>query len=220
MEEENRQRRRRGLPLRYHFEEDRGDWVLMGHDLYPLRRSIQMRANFFFAIAMFIEIAVLAWPITAISIWGIQDAILTVAFFVVHVPKIFLLLWAIVAETHVYKMYGRRTYSMFWGQWTRRSHVRSNGALSMYGFVYGWIQVPVMLVYVLLALTAYPLGLPMLLWWIQWPMGLVSLAAGYVAWCFIISEMAIRKNLEQYVAFGPRERTAIVNRMTRSGRPL
>lgn len=205
--------RRQYTPLQYHYDEDRGDWVLMGHDLYPVRRSIQMRANFFFAIAMFIEIAMLAWPVTAISIWGITNAVLTVAFILVHVPKIVILLWAIVSETHVYKMYGRRAYSFFWGLWTRRSHVRSNMALSIYGFMYGWIQLPVMLTYILLALTAYPLGLPMVLWWIQWPMGIVSLVAGYVAWCFIISEMAIRKNLEQYVAFGPDERLSVIDRM-------
>jgi hypothetical protein len=164
-----------------------------------------MRANFFFAIALAMDVAMLAWPATAISIWGIRDAILTVLFFV-HLVKIMFLLWALLAETQVYKMYGRRTYSFFWGQWTRRSHVRSNRPLSLYGFTYGWIQIPVILVYILLALTAYPLGLPKLLWWLQWPMGFVSLVIGYIAWCFIVSEMAIRKNLEQYVAFTPRER--------------
>jgi hypothetical protein len=191
--------------MRYHYEEDRGDWVLLNHDLHPVRRSIQMRANFFFAIALAMDVAMLAWPATAISIWGIRDAILTVLFFV-HLVKIMFLLWALLAETQVYKMYGRRTYSFFWGQWTRRSHVRSNRPLSLYGFTYGWIQIPVILVYILLALTAYPLGLPKLLWWLQWPMGFVSLVIGYIAWCFIVSEMAIRKNLEQYVAFTPRER--------------
>jgi len=217
---EQRQIHIRKMPLQYHYEEDQGDWVLMGHDLHPLRRSIQMRANFFFAVAMFIEVAILAWPATAISLWGITEAILTIAFFIVHVPKITLLIWAIFAETHVYKMYGRRTYSVFWGLWTRRSHVRSNTALSIYGFIYGWVQVPVMLTYILLALTAYPLGLPTVLWWVQWLMGIVSLVAGYVAWCFIVSEMAIRKNLEQYVAFSPEERISSTERKSVSPSPL
>ncbi len=197
------------MPLNYHYEEDKHDWVLLGRDLYSHKHGIQRRANIFFALALLFDLALLAWPSTAIPVWGIQNAILTLAFGI-HLFKALVLLWALVAETHVYKMYGRRAHSFVWGIWTRRSHVRTNTALSIYGFTYGWVQIPLMVVYIILALTSHPLGLPAVLWWTQWPMGFVSLVLGYISWCFIVSEMAIRKNLEQYVAFGPSERRRLV----------
>ena len=201
------------MPLQYHYEEDRRDWVLMGHDLYPHKRSIQTRANIFFAVALIIDVALIAWPVAAMSVWGFEQAVLTFAFFV-HLIKALLLLCAIVSETSVYKMYGRRNYAFFWGLWTRRSHVRSNTSLSIYGFVYGWIQIPVMITYIVLSITAYPLFISNVLYWTQWPMGFVSISSSYFAWCVVVSEMAIRRNLEQYVAFGPNARRAVA-RMTR-----
>ncbi len=200
-----RERRRNGfVSLDYHFEEDK-DWVLMGQDLHPHKHAIQTRANIYFAFALSIELVLIAWPVTAIFIWGFRQAVLTFAF-AVHFIKVLFLLAALLTETHVFKMYGRRSYAFFWGLWTRRSHVRSSGPLSMYGFVYGWIQVPIMCTYIVLALTAYPLFMSRTLFWIQWPMGFVSLALGYIAWCVIVSEMAIRKNLEQYVPFTAEQR--------------
>ena len=196
--------KREPIPLSYHYDEDRGDWVLLGQDLMPHRSSIMLRARVFFAIALSIEISLLAWPATAISIWGIQNAILTLAF-CVHLIKAFLLVLAILSNTNIYKMYGRKAYSFFWGIWTRRSHVRESWALSYYVVAY-WMQIAVMCTYIVIALTMYPLEIPRTLWWIQWPMGFVSIFLGWVAWCLIISEQAIRKNFEEYVAFHPQRR--------------
>jgi hypothetical protein len=196
--------RREPIPLNYHYDEDIGDWVLLGKDLMPHRGSIMMRARVFFAIAMFLEVSLLAWPITAIWIWGIQNAILTVAF-IIHLFKALFLVLAIITNTNIYKMYGRKTYSFFWGIWTRRSHVRDSWALSYYVVLY-WTQIAIMCTYIVIALTMYPLDVPRTLWWIQWPMGLLSLFLGWVSWVLIVSEQAIRKNLEQYVAFAPHQR--------------
>jgi len=187
-------RRRRGL--QYHYEHD-DDWVLQGHDLYPHRSTLQARAKLFFAVAIVTEVLMIAWPSTAISLWGLQQDGLTLAF-AIHLFKALLLFIQVFKYTRVYKMYGRRKFSALWGIWTRRSHVRESFMLSTYGLVYGWVHIPLIVMYIIVTLTAKPLIDSDVLYWVQWPMGFVSLVQGYVAWCFIVSEMGIRKPLELY----------------------
>lgn len=189
---------RRSKPrLAYHYGDDIGDWVLHGHDLYPHRSQIQARAKLFIAVAIVTEILMLAWPATALSIWGIEQAFLTF-FFAIHLFKAFVLMGEICTYTRVYKLYGRRNFSFLWGIWSRVSHVRDSFFLSTYGVLYGWIHIPLIAFYIILAATSKPLIESDVLYWTQWPLGIVSLLQGYVAWCFIVSEMAIRKQLEMY----------------------
>lgn len=182
--------------LLYHYDHD-DDWVLQGHDLYPIRSNIQTRAKAYFALALLTELLMLAWPCTAIPVWGIQQAALTLAFSI-HLFKALFLFIQMLKYTRVYKMYGRRNFSHIWGIWTRSSHVRDSFSLSTYGVLYGWVQIPLIVLYIIVALTAKPLIDSDTLYWIQWPMGLASLVQGYVAWCIIVSELAIRKQLEAY----------------------
>ena len=181
----------------YHFDNDRSG-KLLGSDTHTHQSSMKIRANVFLVIAMLLDLALLAWPITAIIVWGIVEAIFTILFFVHLVKAFFLFIEIVRFNTPIHKMFGRKEYGTISGIWTRVTHVKSSTPLFLYGLTYGWVQIPLMCFYIILSVASYPL-MTTTFYWISWPLGIVSIVVGYVAWCFIVSEMAIRKQLEPYI---------------------
>ena len=193
------------IPLSYHYENDNGSWKLMGTDLKHKKFAILLRMKAILFLVLCFDFIVLAWPIASIYIWGFKNSFLSIVFFV-YIFKVILLVLSIFSTINVYKMYGRQRYSYFWGIWTRCSHVRSNIYIYTYGWFFGWMCIPMILMYITSSILLHFLGFDDTIWWMQVLIGLLILFVGYISWCLLISEYAIRNNIEQYVAMSPNER--------------
>jgi hypothetical protein len=191
--------------LRYHYGEDK-DYVLMGKDLYDEKDAMSCNVSWACFVSALLEFSVFSWPIVAFSIWGIRlDTIYTLVF-AIHLMKGLLLSVKVFTHTMVFRMRGRNSYHWLWGIWTRTSHVHEDPILYMYGVLYGWIQIPMMCLYILVSTASYPLYTSIVTYWINWPMAIVSLIVGYIAWCVLISERSIRMELEKRVDFTKEQR--------------
>jgi len=191
--------------LQYHYGNDR-DHVVMNTDLYEERHTLSCNVSWACVFSACLEGAILAWPITALVIWGFElDTVYSLVFFI-HFFKAALLLVKACSNTLVFRMRGRNGYHWFWGIWTRTSHVHQDPLLYIYAILYGWIQIPMMCLFILVSAASYPLYTYTITYWINWPMAIVSLVVGYVAWCVLISERAIRMELERRVPFTHEQR--------------
>jgi hypothetical protein len=198
----------------YHYN-DAKDWQLLDTDLRPHRRTLINQFSLWCLLAAFIEFLPFCWTIVVFSIWGISyESIINLVFFI-HVFKSMLILMKVFVSTDIYKYYGRISYHWLWGIWSRTSHVRGDKTLVMYSIIYGYIHIPMMLLFLLIAAGSYPLFTSSIAYWITWPMAIVSICVGYVTWCIIISESGIRKPLERYVDFTRKDRERTRERMIR-----
>lgn len=193
------------VPLEYHWGEER-DHVLMGKDLFSVRSSLSRRFSLLCVLAAAIEIIPFAWTIVAFSVWGFSLQTIYTLVFAIHLLKALLLSFKWCTSTLTYKMHGRVSYHWFTGIWTRLSHVHQDPVLLFYGSIYGMIHVPLMLIFLVVSVASYPMYDSSVVYWITWPMAIVSLIVGYVTWCIIISEYGIRKPLRKYVDFTPEDR--------------
>lgn len=186
--------------LDYHWGEDR-DHVLLGRDLFPFRGILSRKLSLMCMVAAVLEILPFGWTIVAFSIWGWSLQTIYTLVFSIHFAKAVLLSFKWCTSTLTYKMRGRNSYHWFTGIWTRLSHVHQDPILLIYGGLYGMIQIPMMLLFLVISAASYPLYTSSIVYWITWPMTIVSLLIGYINWCILISERGIRKPLEQYVDF-------------------
>jgi len=210
----NRHRQRDTLELRYHYGDDR-DHVVMGKDLYEERHTLSCNVSWACVFSAVLELSVLAWPITAFSVWGFElDTIYTLVF-AIHLFKAIILIIKTFSNTLVFRMRGRNTYHWFWGIWTRASHVHQDPLLYAYAILYGWIQIPMMCLFILVAAASYPLYTHMVPYWINWSMAIVSLVLGYIAWCILISERSIRMELDKRVDFTQAQRQRTIEQKSR-----
>jgi len=204
--EDRRGRIPREIPtLRYHYGDDR-DHVVMGTDLYEERHTMSCNVSWACVFSACLELSILAWPITAFSIWGFELDTVYTLIFAIHLFKAIILLIKACSNTLVFRMRGRNSYHWFWGIWTRSSHVHQDPLLYTYAILYGWIQIPMMCIYILVSAASYPLYTYMIPYWVNWPMAIVSLVVGYIAWCVLISERSIRMELENRVDFSESQR--------------
>lgn len=198
----------------YHYN-DAKDWQLLDTDLRPHRKTLINQFSLWCLLAAFIEFLPFCWTIVVFSIWGISyEAVINLVFFI-HVLKSMLILMKVFVSTDIYKYYGRISYHWLWGIWSRTSHVRGDKTLVMYSVIYGYVHIPMMLLFLLIAAGSYPLFTSSIAYWITWPMAIVSICVGYITWCIIISETGIRKPLERYVDFTRRDRERTRERMIR-----
>ena len=192
-------------PLEYHWGEEQ-DHVLLGKDLFPFRRSLSRRVSLICFVAAILEVIPFAWTVVALSIWGWSLQTIYTLVFTIHLVKALFLSFKWCSSTLTYKMRGRNSYHWFTGIWTRLSHVHQDTILLIYGGLYGMVHIPMMILFLVISVASYPLYTSSLLYWITWPMTIVSLIIGYINWCILVSEYGVRKPLERYVDFTPDDR--------------
>ena len=207
---------KREIPeLSYNYREDRSH-RLLDTDLREDERNLSWGVSWACLFSAVLEFSILAWPITAFSVWGFRlDTIYTLVFSI-HLLKGMLLLIKTCSNTLVFRMRGRNSYHWFWGIWTRVSHVHQDPVLLLYSTLYGWIQIPIMTIFILVSAASYPVYYSSIAYWINWPMAIVSLVVGYVAWCVIISERSIRMPLKERVDLTERQRKRTQDNESRS----
>lgn len=198
------------IPLRYHYGDDH-DHVLLGKDLYEERHTLSCNVSIACLIGSAIELSVFSWPIISFSIWGLEfDTILTLIF-TINLFKAMILFIKSLTNTMVFRMQGRNSYHWFWGIWTRSSHVHQDPLLYMYSLIYGWIQIPIMCLFVIISASSYPLYSHIIPYFINISVAFLSLLLGYIVWCILISERSIRMQLQKRVDFTPQQRQKTMN---------